>query len=241
MRLTPLLFALGTLPLMAVPIANASFETATLTTVGTINGSYNNLIAGSTISASGGTLSNWNVSTTAGVNASGGAFAPTVGGNNWTTTWWASNNVGYVQMTAAGSTTLSQSLADTLSNNTTYTLSSLIGRRMFTPTFNYAIELWAGPTLTGATLLGSASNLALASDSSGLDSLVYNSGAGNSLAGQTLHVVLRSTGRGGFSEAFFDNVTLDASASSPEPATWILAGVGLLAVRLGRRAAGRNA
>ena len=61
MRLTPLLFALGTLPLMAVPIANASFETATLTTTGTVNGSYNNLIAGSTISASGGTLSNWNV------------------------------------------------------------------------------------------------------------------------------------------------------------------------------------
>ena len=238
MKTTHLLFALGALPIVAapIPIVNASFEIATLTTIDPSNGAYNNLVPGSTISATGGTLSNWSVNTTAGFNSSGGAFAPSPGGNNWTSSWWGGNNIGYLQLTGLGTASLSQSLSATLASNTTYTLSAQVGRRNFTPDFRYAIELWAGPTLNGATLLGSASNLALSSNSSGTDSLTYGSGSANALTGQSLYVVLRSTNTGAaFTETFFDNVGLDASASTPEPTTLLLGGLGLAAIGLRQR------
>lgn len=230
MRLIPLLLAVGALPLAAasITIANSSFETATLP-LNSGNGNYNNVLVGSAFPV-GGTLSNWTANSST-VSASVGAFAPTPGGNNWTSTWWGGSNIAILQVTSVGSATLSQVLGATLANNTTYTLSALIGRRQFTPFFNYAIELWAG-----STLLGSASNLSLAANSSGSDSLVYSSGAANALTGQALQVVLRSTNTGiAFTEAFFDNVTLDGTgAATPEPATWMLAGIGLLALPLRR-------
>jgi hypothetical protein len=59
----------------------------------------------------------------------------------------AKNSVGYLQSEGVGTVSLSQTLSATLQNDTTYTLSALIGRRTYTPRFNYAIQLWAGSTI----------------------------------------------------------------------------------------------
>jgi hypothetical protein len=194
-----------------ITVPNYSFESATLPLAG--NGTFNQLIAGSTIFTSGGTLDSWVASSTT-INAAAGAFSPSPGGNNWTSTWWQGNNIGYLQLSSPGSASLSDALSATLDDSTTYTLTVDIGSRSFTPVFNYAIELWAG-----STLLESASNLSLAPDTSGTDHLTYSSGSSNPLAGQNLGIELVSTYSGGFTEAFFDNVRLDASSSSAVPDT----------------------
>jgi hypothetical protein len=221
----------------AAPIAiqNASFETANLTQVG--NGVFSQLIAGSTIFAAGGTLANWTPATTT-INSTAGGFSPSPGGVNWTSTWWDGSNIGYLQVTSADTVSLSQTLSDTLQNNTVYSLSALIGRRSFTPRSDYAMQLWAG-----STLLASASNLVLASNSFGTDSLTYSSGAGNPLAGQALKIVFSSSGAAGaVSEAFFDRVALDAVSTAPppdgvpEPSGLTLSALGLGVLMLRRRA-----
>jgi hypothetical protein len=70
-------------------------------------------------------------------------------------------------------------------------------------------------------MLASASNFnSLAKNSSHQDSVVYFSGPSNPLAGQSLMIVLSTTGLSGFfTEAFFDNVALNASVG---PETKIL-------------------
>jgi hypothetical protein len=193
----------------SVSISNASFETATLAfTSG--NGSYSNVISGSTIGSPGGTLANW-TATTSTTAAAAGAFAPTSGGVNWTSTWWSGSNIGYLQVNAAGTVSISQTVAATLQTNTTYTLSAKVGRRIYTPRFNYALQLWAG-----STLLTSASNLALASNTSGSDQALYTTGANSPVSGQPLIIVLASTGIDGTTtEAFFDNISLTASTGAP--------------------------
>jgi HpiC1 cyclase len=213
-----------------IPIQNAGFETGNLTQVG--NGTFSQLIAGSTIFAAGGTLSNWTASSTT-INSTAGGFAPSAGGNNWTSTWWSGNNIGYLQISSAGSVSLSQTLADSLQNNTVYSLSALIGRRTFTPSLNYSLQLFAG-----STLLTSASNLSLASNSFGTDTATYSSGSNNALAGQALTIVLQSVGTNNvFAEAFFDNISLNATSSAtvPEPCTIALGAVGLSLIFLRRR------
>src|SRR5207245_1931640 len=96
------------------------------------------------------------------------------------------------------------------------------------PQFEYAIQLWAGNTL-----LASASNLALAANTFGSDSAIYSSGAADPSAGVPLTIVLTTTGTGGQqTEAFFDQVTLDATSTStagaPEPSTLALSLLALL-------------
>jgi hypothetical protein len=218
-----------------INIPNSSFETATLSLSG--NGTFSQLIAGSTIFVQGGTLGNWTASSTT-VNATAGAFNPSPGGNNWTTTWWDGNNFGYLQESTLGTTaSLSQTLADTLQDNTLYTLSALIGRRAFTPNFNYSLELFAG-----STLLASASNLALASNSSGTDSALYTSGASDPNFGQNLEIVLTSTGGSGFTEAFFDKISLTSQSTSavPEPSMVTLGGLAMLALLFRQRSRRRH-
>jgi hypothetical protein len=196
-----------------VAINNSGFESGNLTQVG--NGTFSQLVPGSSIFAAGGTLDNWTVAFSTTASAAGG-FDPSAGGVNWTTKWWDGNNIAYLQIGAAGTVSLSQTLTATLLDNSTYTLSALIGRREFTPNFNYAIQLYAG-----TTLLDSASNVSLASNSSGSDSFVYSSGASNALAGQNLKIVLSSASTGAFTEAFFDDVALSVSTPNavPEPGT----------------------
>lgn len=172
--LSTLLICAGVLQASSITIQNPGFETASLTQTG--NGTFSQLIAGSTIFAAGGTLSGWTATSTT-TEAAAGAFDPSAGGVNWTSTWWAGNDVGYLQE-SSGTVSLSQTLTATLSDSTTYTLSALIGRRTFTPAFNYSLQLRAGNTL-----LVSAGNLSLASNSFGSDSAVYTCGAANPLAG----------------------------------------------------------
>lgn len=192
--------------------------------------------------SSGGTLPNWTVASNS-VNTAAGGFAPSAGGNNWTSTWWSGSNIGYLQSTANGATvSLSQVLGDNLLNDTTYTLSALIGNRTFGAGLNYSMQLFAG-----STLLASSSALNLSDNTFGSDSLVFNSGANNPLAGQALMVRFSTTGSGSFLEAFFDNVALDAVTANngggannpvPEPssiALTMLGGLGLLAARAHRK------
>ena len=214
-----LIIALSLMPLTAslhadpVGVPNFSFETATEPLNGG-NGPFNQLIPNSTIFAQGGTLGSWTASSTTN-GAAAGSFSPSPGGVNWTSKWWDGSNIGYLQIDAPGSVSLSDVLSATLANNTNYALTVDIGRRAFTPNFNYAIELFAG-----TTLLDSASNLALIPNSSGTDSFIYSSGAANPLTGQTLSVVLvTKDNSSAFTEAFFDNVRLDAAhvGAVPEP------------------------
>lgn len=185
-----------------IAIQNSGFETATLpTNLGT--GPFCNLIPGSVIYPTGGSVANWTAATTT-ANAAVGAVAPTLGGTNWTSKWWVGNDIGYI-VVSQGTASLSQTLSTTLQNNTTYTLSMLVGRPTDSPGFNYALQLWAG-----STLLSAASNLSgLAINSSGTESLTYSSGANNPQAGQPLQVVVTSN-----VEVFFDNLTLTAATGT---------------------------
>lgn len=221
-----------------ITIQNAGFETASLTLVG--NGNFSQLVAGSTISGFGGTLPDWTVVSNSSETAAGGV-APSPGGVNWTSTWWSGNNLAYLQSSANGATvSLSQVLGATLLDDTTYTLSALIGNRSFVAGLNYSMQLFAG-----STLLASSSALNLSDNTFGSDSLVFNSGANNPLAGQALMVRFSTSSGGSFQEAFFDNVALDAVTSNngggstvPEPssiALTILGGLGLFAVRATRK------
>lgn len=218
----------------SILVLNPSFETATLPLNGG-NGPYNQLIPGSNAGPVDGTLADWTASATS-ANADGGAFAPTLGGINWSTAWWNGDNIAVLQETSPGTTaSLSQTLSSVLQNGTTYSLSALIGSR--SPNFGYSLQLWAG-----SALLTSASNLTLGADGSGSDSALYTSGSNNPHAGDNLEIVLSSTYVSGlYTEAFFDQVSLNASPSTqnaPEPSTWslgVLALIGLFTLGMPER------
>ena len=225
----------------SITVTNASFESATLP-FGAGNGSYNQLIPGSTINppVTGGTLTGW-TATSNSVNSAAGAYAPNAGGVNWTTPWWSGNEVAYLQESGSGVTTsLSQVLGDTLQDDTLYTLSSLVGCRTAGFFCADSIQLYAG-----TMLVASASNLSLPENSFGSDSAVYSSGPSDPHAGEVLSIVLSSTAVPGtnsrtYTEAFFDSVTLTAEsdvppAPAPEPRTFALLGLGVVVLLFARR------
>jgi hypothetical protein len=154
-----------------------------------------------------------------------------VPGTTFSSIWWNGNNIAYLdEFTPGTSASLSQTLASGLQDDTTYTLSALIGRQTGPVGFDYSIQLWAG-----SDLLASASNLALASNSFGSDSATYASGDNDPNAGQNLEIVLTSTwvsggAFGGLTQVWFDQVSLDASPSAPEPSTWSLGVFALIGV-----------
>jgi hypothetical protein len=203
-------FAAGLAGAQSISIQNPSFETATMSIFNS-NGSANNLVAGSTISGepTGGTLANWTASSTT-LAAAAGAFAPNPGGNNWSSPWWTGNNIGYLQTSAAGTVSLSQTLPTLLQNGTTYAATMLVGRRGFTPRFNYSLELWAGTTKLGSSSLNLANGNTLA-----VALLTYDTGTNSAQAGQPLMIVISSTGADGIvTEAFFENLLLTAISDS---------------------------
>jgi hypothetical protein len=210
-KLFALLFLCGALAhAQSIAVADPSFENATLTLSGP-NGTFCNLIPDSSIPAYplSGTLANWTAASTT-RNAGAGAAANTPGGNNWPTKWWDGNYLAWLQINSAGTVSLSQTLSAVLQNNTTYTLSALVGNRLGANRFNYALQLWAGPAL-----LASASNLPLAPGTFGTDSASYSSGSDNPQEGQPLMIVLSSTGLNGVeTEAHFDAIALSASGGA---------------------------
>lgn len=227
-----LLFSCAVLSIAApITVGNPSFEIAIMPQ-NAGNGPFSQVIVGGP--AQGGTLDAWTASSTT-TNAQAGAFSPNMGGNNWTAKWWGGNNIGYLIAFQTGTLSLSQTLSTVLDSNADYTLTVDVGRRQFTPIFDYKIQLFAG-----TTLLASASNLALAKNSSGADSATYSSPMGNPLAGQALKIVLTTTSTSAFTEAFFDNVRLDAVKITnpvPEPAgmTMLATGAAFILVRRKRR------
>src|SRR5690242_5503646 len=103
--LSVLLLTMVTLVVRAasVTISNASFESATLPFNFVNQGPFSNLIAGSTLYSTGGTLTNWTAASTT-TAAAAGAFAPILGsGQNWSSQWWTGSNVGWLQISSTGS------------------------------------------------------------------------------------------------------------------------------------------
>jgi len=194
-----------------ITVLNASFETANLTLSGP-NGPYCNLIPNSSFAAYplSGSVADWTASSTSTEAGAGAdAFPSGVIGANWNSKWWNGNNLAWMQINAAGTVSMSQALSVVLQNNTTYTLSAMVGRRINAGLFNYALQLWAG-----SAMLASASNLALAPGAFGTDTVSYSTGANNPQAGQPIVIVLSSTGvNGSETEAHFDEIALSASTA----------------------------
>jgi len=227
--------ALLSLPIFAVPIPiqNPSFEEGDLPLVG--NGQFSQVIPFSVIAGSGGTLPGWNYSTST-TRSTFGGFAPSAASVNWSSPWWDGNNIAYIQVDAmTAGVTMYQELTTPLVSNAVYTLSAEIGRRNFTPAFNYSMALIAG-------FAGLASaDVSLSGEGHGTDQLVYFSPPDNPFAGNLLLIRFAVFYSGGFTEAFFDDVRLDvrvlddSGGSVPEPSTYALCAAGLAAIWVKRR------
>lgn len=203
----------GILCAQSITIPNNSFENASLPfNIGL--GPYCNVLPGSRVGG-GGTLANWTAASTT-TNAAAGAYAPAF------SKWWDGNNIGYIYVFGPGVASLSQTLSAPLQNNTTYTLSALIGE-VPTYLFNYAIQLWAG-----STLLASSSRLVGVPDFvSATDTLTYFSGANHPQAGVPLTILIGATGSGqGNSGVFFDDISLTASTATTVAAVVSASGFG---------------
>jgi hypothetical protein len=213
-----------------VPVTNPSFESATLP-FDAGNGPFSQVVPGSSIFATGGTVDGWSVFTTSDTSAAVGAYDPNLSGINWTSKWWDGNNVAYLQANQPGTEIDLFQVLGALANNTKYTLTVDVGRRGFTPVFNYVIGV--GPEGKGLSL---ASNLHLASNSFGTDSVSFTTGPHAASTGKHVEIVLATVGGDGPTEAFFDNVRVDATSAVPEPGTVGLLLAGCLAAVVGRAA-----
>ena len=133
--------------------------------------------------------------------------------------------VGFVN---AGANDLQQ-VVGTLSANTTYVLSVFVGERTTGTSFGGIVDLFAG-----STLLGSASGAAPGAGGWADWTLTVDSASFASSVGQPLEIFLASS----VSQPGFDNVSLNATSDNgavPEPAMFVLVGVGLLGLVTRRR------
>jgi uncharacterized protein (TIGR03437 family) len=198
---TVLFAGLSRAQVITVPVLNASFESGNLTS--SASGTYSQLIAGSTIAGASGTTDSW-IAASNTTNAAAGSFGPTVGGNNWPTKF-SSPTLGYLQVSGAGTVSLSQTLAATLQNDMTYSLGYFVGKRTYTPRFSYSVQLWAGTAL----LVADNSHAGNTAPFLSAASKEYDAGPNDANAGKTLRIVLTCTGVDGiFTEAFFDEISL---------------------------------
>jgi len=127
---------------------------------------------------------------------------------------------GGVNVAFSNGGTLTQTLTTNLALSTLYTLHVSLGRRLDSTFSSYLIELLAGSTViaTDNTGLNPASGQFLVS------TLTYNSGASNVLAGQPLGILLKGNSGG---QPNFDALSLDGTATVPEPRTEAFCLIGL--------------
>ena len=128
---------------------------------------------------------------------------------------------------ANNSEIISQTLAETLALNTTYTLQVEVGRRLDlgSSPVNYAVELRGG-----ASVLASESLLSPALGQFLTSTVVFTSGATEPEFGQALGIRLIHAG-GGNVQVNFDDVRLNAQpVAVPEPSTAMLTALGSLSL-----------
>ena len=191
-----------------ITIQNPSFETPNLSNGGVLGQS--GIGPGSWITYAPG----WVVSTPygAGEYYPGTLQFPT-GASNGNNVLWV--NSAYVYQTVAA----------TVQDSTTYTLSVDVGQRSDDPTISYWIYLMAGNPNSGPILAEDVSSLHPASGTWLTSTLSYTAGPNDPFYGEPLSIVLGSN----HPQTDFDNVLLsDAPASvTPEPSSLVLAGTAL--------------
>jgi hypothetical protein len=202
--------------LLAVPAVLVGCLSVSAGTITVLNPSFEAPVQG----AGGftvGTVTSWTSAGTSGV------FRPTASELNSVPDGF---QVGYSNLGA-----LSQILSAVLANNTVYTLQVDVGKRLDCCTsFGPIVQLWAG-----STLLATAAIVSPTPGNFLTETLIFTSLASDPNVGQTLKIVLDSTGN----QTDFDNVRLDGTAVSagpvPEPRPIALLGAGLLALVIRKR------
>jgi len=174
-----------------------------------------------------GVVTGWTVNNTA-----GGVWRPAVGPNNGSNFFSSIPNLNQVLFVGFNglATDVNQSLGIALLPNTTYTLSYFVGQRYDLPLSTYTVALDANSTVLVSDSLGAptAGNFVMRT-------IGFNSGP-SPVAG-TLNIDISATGlkSGASAQAIFDLVTLDASATVPEPATLSFMGLGMFLLVLSHR------
>ncbi len=157
-------------------------------------------------------------------------------------------NVAYVTGTTY-SASISQVLGTTLLANDTYTMSVYVGQRVDLTGHAVGCNGWSAALEAGGVVLASTNPITQScnlTDPAGQAigsfipvSFTYNSGANPAQLGDSLEVVLTSSGSGtalNQGEVDFDNVALSdtqnssPSSTTPEPASMALLGSGLIAL-----------
>ncbi len=168
-----------------------------------------------------GSIVDWNLNGVGGIfQPANGQLAPPTDGVQ----------VGYLT-----SGDVSQTLAATLTAGLVYTLDAdFLARENCCG--------WAGSELdlvAGSTVLASAFIPTLSSGGVQTSTVSYAPTALDPNLGQTLEIVITATGGTG-AQIDFDNVTLDASSSVPEPATGLFVGTGLMIAALATKRRGKR-
>jgi hypothetical protein len=166
---------------------------------------------------------------TAGTSCTPASWTIVGSANQWLPTAGQYNSIPDGSQVAWANTggVLEQVLTTDLAANTTYVLSVDVGlRNNEVNTFGGIVDLYAGTTLIG-TATGATPTFGNWVDWT----LTVNSASWGAEVGQPLEIYLSSS----TNQTSFDDVTLNATSSVPEPAMFALVGVGLLGLVTRRR------